>query len=133
MSGFIADVDATAACAASLLIDVAAGGDVVVALATRVRCLLVTSSVRTILGFEEARRVLAAQDEEEEEEGTEGGEGSAESRLEMPRIGEDVLDVLDAGRPIADAGERAGALIRLARELPDAERAVVLGWEIEAA
>ncbi|WP_437878406.1 hypothetical protein [Sorangium sp. So ce513] len=131
-SGFLADVDATAACAASVLVDAAAGGDVVMALAARVRCLLVTSSVRTILGFEEARCALAAQDEEEEEgeEGVEGGEGSAGPRVEMPRVGEDVLD---AGRPIADAGERAGALIRLARELPDAERAVVLGWAIEAA
>ncbi|WP_437941591.1 hypothetical protein [Sorangium sp. So ce341] len=129
-SGFIADVDATAACAASLLIDAAAGGDVVAALAARVRCLLVTSSVRTILGFEEARRTLGAQDEEDEEEEVEGREGSAGPRIEMPRVGEDVLD---AGRPIADAGERAGALIRLARELPDAERAVVLGWALEAA
>ncbi|WP_437477300.1 hypothetical protein WME75_28020 [Sorangium sp. So ce1014] len=52
--------------------------------------------------------------------------------IEIPRVGEDDLD---AGRPIADAGERAGALIRLARELPDAdaERAVVLGWALEAA
>ncbi|WP_437604400.1 hypothetical protein WMF28_15255 [Sorangium sp. So ce590] len=129
-SGFIADVDATAACAASLLIDAAAGGDVVAALAARVRCLLVTSSVRTILGFEEARRALAAQNEEEEGEGAEGGEGSAGPRIEMPRVGEDVFDAV---RPIADAGERAGALIRLARELPDAERAVVFGWAIEAA
>ncbi|KYF81063.1 hypothetical protein BE11_20255, partial [Sorangium cellulosum] len=122
-SGFLADVEATAACAASLLIDGAAGGDVVVALAARVRCLLVTSSVRTILGFEEARRALAAQDEDDDEDGSEGGEGSAGSRIEMPRAGEDVLDAV---RPIADAGERAGALIRLARELAGAERAVVL-------
>lgn len=132
-SGFIADVDATAACAASLLVDAAAGGDVLAALAARVRCLLVTSSVRTILGFEETRRVLAAQaaqEDEEEEEGAEGGEGSAGAHIEMPRVGEDILD---AGRPIADAAERAGALIRLARELPDAERAVVLGWALEAA
>ncbi|WP_437900311.1 hypothetical protein [Sorangium sp. So ce124] len=132
-SGFIADVDATAACAASLLVDAAAGGDVVAVLAARVRCLLVTSSVRTILGFEETRRVLAAQaaqDDEEEEEGAEGGEGSAGPHIEMPRVGEDVLEV---GRPIADAAERAGALIRLAYELPDAERAVVLGWALEAA
>ncbi|WP_438010587.1 class I SAM-dependent methyltransferase [Sorangium sp. So ce321] len=68
-------MEATAACAASLLSDVATGGHVVVALAVRVRCLLVTSSVRTILRFEEARRALAAQDEEE---GSEGGEGSAD-------------------------------------------------------
>ncbi|CAN93358.1 hypothetical protein predicted by Glimmer/Critica [Sorangium cellulosum So ce56] len=131
-SGFIADVDATAACAASLLVDAAAGGDVVAVLAARVRCLLVTSSVRTILGFEETRRVLAAQaaQDEEEEEGAEGGEGSAGPHIEMPRVGEDVLE---AGRPIADAAERAGALIRLANELPDAERAVVLGWALEAA
>ncbi|KYF91848.1 hypothetical protein BE20_13650 [Sorangium cellulosum] len=132
-SGFIADVDATAACAASLLLDAAAGGDVVAVLAARVRCLLVTSSVRTILGFEETRRVLAAQaaqDDEEEEEGAEGGEGSAGPHIEMPRVGEDILD---DGRPIADAAERAGALIRLAHELPDAERAVVLGWALEAA
>ncbi|XXT23800.1 hypothetical protein WME94_19880 [Sorangium sp. So ce429] len=132
-SGFIADVDATAACAASLLLDAAAGGDVVAVLAARVRCLLVTSSVRTILGFEETRRVLAAQaaqDDEEEEEGAEGGEGSAGPHIEMPRVGEDILD---DGRPIADAAERVGALIRLAHELPDAERAVVLGWALEAA
>ncbi|KYG04910.1 hypothetical protein BE21_44020, partial [Sorangium cellulosum] len=132
-SGFIADVDATAACAASLLVDAAAGGDVVAVLAARVRCLLVTSSVREILGFEETRRVLAAQaaqDDEEEEEGAEGGEGSAGPHIEMPRVGEDVLE---AGRPIADAAERAGALIRLAHELPDAERAVVLAWALEAA
>ncbi|XXX81368.1 NACHT domain-containing protein [Sorangium sp. So ce134] len=128
-SGFLADVEATVACAASLLNDIAVGGDVVVALTARVRCLLVASSVRTILGFEEARRALAAQDEEEEEDG-EGREGAAGQRIEMPRVGEDVLD---AGRPIADAGERTGALIRLARELPDAERAVVLGWALEAA
>ncbi|WP_438036432.1 hypothetical protein [Sorangium sp. So ce204] len=133
-SGFIADVDATAACAARLLVDAAAGGDVVAVLAARVRCLLVTSSVRTILGFEETRRAraaLAAQDDdEEEEEGAEGGEGSAGPHIEMPRVGEDVLE---AGRPIADAVERAGALIRLANELPDAERDVVLGWALEAA
>ncbi|WP_437960311.1 hypothetical protein WME76_12165 [Sorangium sp. So ce119] len=126
-SGFIADVDATAACAARLLVDVAARGGVMEALAAQVRCLLVTSSVREILGFEEARRALAAQDEEER---AEGGEGSAGPHIEMPRVGEDVLD---AGRPIADAAERAGALIRLAHELPDAERAVVLGWALEAA
>ncbi|WP_437615427.1 hypothetical protein WMF20_18495 [Sorangium sp. So ce834] len=132
-SGFIADVDATAACAARLLVDVAAREDVMEALAAQVRCLLVTSSVREILGFEEARRALAAlaaQDEEEEEEGAQGGEGSAGPHIEMPCVGEDILD---AGRPIADAAERAGALIRLAHELPDAERAVVLGWALEAA
>ncbi|WP_437593458.1 hypothetical protein [Sorangium sp. So ce1000] len=129
-SGFIADVDATAACAASLLVDAAVGGDVLAALAARVRCLLVTSSVRRILGFEETRRVLAAQAAQEDEEGAEGGEGSAGAHIEMPRVGEDILD---AGRPIADAAERASALIRLAHELPDAERAVVLGWALEAA
>ncbi|WP_438043780.1 hypothetical protein [Sorangium sp. So ce128] len=133
-SGFIADVDATAACAASLLVDAAAGGDVLAALAARVRCLLITSAVRAILGFEETRRALAAlaaqDDEEEEEEGAQGGEGSAGPHIEMPRVGEDILE---AGRPIADAAERAGALIRLARELPDAERAVVLDWALEAA
>ncbi|MGK3982501.1 hypothetical protein WME99_05660 [Sorangium sp. So ce136] len=48
----------------------------------------------------------------------------------MLRVGEDVLD---ASRPIANAGERAGAPIRMARELPGAGRAVVLGWAIEAA
>ncbi|XXT25307.1 hypothetical protein WME94_27635 [Sorangium sp. So ce429] len=132
-SGFIADVDATAACAARLMVDVAAREGVMEALAAQVRCLLVTSSVREILRFEEARRAgaaLAAQDEEEEEEGAQGGEGSAGPHIEMPRVGEDILD---AGRPIADAAERAGALIRLAHELPDAERAVVLGWALEAA
>ncbi|WP_433936325.1 hypothetical protein AB3662_16695 [Sorangium cellulosum] len=87
-SGFLADVEATAACAANLLSDAAAGGDVVIALAAWVRCLLVTSSVRTILGFEEARRALAAQDEEEGEEGAQGGEGSAGPHIEMPRVGE---------------------------------------------
>ncbi|WP_437916454.1 hypothetical protein WME73_17830 [Sorangium sp. So ce302] len=131
-SGFIADVDATAACAASLLVDAAAGGDVLAALAARVRCLLITSAVRAILGFEETRRALAAlaAQDDEEEEGAQGGEGSAGPHIEMPRVGEDILD---AGRPIADASERAGALIRLAHELPDAERAVVLGWALEAA
>ncbi|XXT23796.1 hypothetical protein WME94_19860 [Sorangium sp. So ce429] len=123
-------MDATAACAASLLIDVAAGGDVVAALAARVRCLLVTSSVRTILAFEEAGRALAAQDGERKRKVSRAARAPPDR---ASRCCASAKTVLDAGRPIADAGERAGALVRPARELPGAERAVVFGWAIEAA
>ncbi|WP_437737330.1 hypothetical protein [Sorangium sp. So ce1335] len=55
-------MDATAVSAAILLVDVAAGGDVAVALSARGRCLLVTSSVRTTHALDGPARVRTARE-----------------------------------------------------------------------